>query len=79
MGVSVLSNSKPLRDWPAVRRLVVVVQRMAAPALVTVSVQPAGLITAVGAAERKPAPGTQANQKVPMVVVPMLLRVKSYW
>jgi hypothetical protein len=48
------------------------------PPLVTVSVQPVGELMLEGAAERNPAPGNQRNQKVPMVVVPVLLRVMEY-
>jgi hypothetical protein len=32
----------------------------------------------VGADDRKPAPGIQPNQNVPIVVVPVFVSVKSY-
>ena len=58
--------------------MLTVVHRTALPPLVTVSVQPVGELMLEGAAERNPAPGNQRNQKVPMVVVPVLLRVMEY-
>ena len=51
---------------------------MALPLLVNMSDQPGGDWTFVGVADMNPAPGTQANQNVPMVVSPMLLSVRSY-
>src|SRR5580658_3153864 len=41
--------------------------------------QPAGETTPVGPTGMNPAPGTQENQKVPIVVVPVSVRVRSYW
>jgi hypothetical protein len=74
-GVSVLSKLNPLSVPPGARRLVVVVHRTALPEFVTVSVHPVGEITLVGVADRNPAPGTHPNQKVPIVVVPVLSKV----
>ena len=42
---------------------------------VSVSVQPVGLETALGDEGRKSPAGIQANQKVPMLVVPVSLTV----
>src|SRR5580658_164796 len=41
--------------------------------------QPAGETTPVGPTGMNPAPGIQENQKVPIVVVPVSVRVRSYW
>ncbi len=78
VGVRVLSNSKPLTEEPAASG-VLLVHLIAPPPLVTVSDQPAGELMPVGVTGIKPEPGIQENQKVPIVVVPVSLRVRSYW
>jgi hypothetical protein len=44
-----------------------------------VSVQPPGGATLSGFTGMKSSPGIQANQNVPIVVVPVSLRVIVYW
>jgi hypothetical protein len=41
--------------------------------------QDAGAEMLDGSAGMKSAPGTQANQNVPMIVVPVLFSVRLYW
>jgi hypothetical protein len=74
-GGSVLSKLKPERDKSGLRKSLTVVHRTDAPLLVIVSVHPAGESTFVGVSDRNPAPGIQLNQSVPIVVVPVLVRV----
>ena len=48
------------------------------PPLVIISCQPVGEVTPLGLTGMKLSPGTQANQNVPSVVVPVSLSVRLY-
>src|ERR1019366_8532131 len=49
------------------------------PPLIGVAVQPVGVVSPVAGSGRKSLPGTQASQKLPIVVVPVSFRVMLYW
>ena len=81
-GLSVVVKSNPVNEWPGVIALDDATHSIAVPSLellvpVSVLVHPVGLETALGDDGRKSPAGTQANQKVPMLVVPVSLRVMS--
>jgi hypothetical protein len=80
VGVSVLSNEKPVSFPPAASQLLLLIHMIAAPLLVGLGVHPDGDMNLVGsgAGDRKPAPGTQLNQYTPIGTLPVLFSVMLY-